>query len=413
MEHPKTTLAYLARPIDFANDDVSTMCTGMANKLVSALVEKNIGVYEPAQAFTLPPVMPDATRPDTRLNDINNTAVDACDIMIVLWPEGSKSWGVPAEVAMVAVTGRPVLILSGAGPLGWAAQYDNVIVIDLDGVPYTHRELPLLVATEAAQLVQWQQQNPDEWIGEQAQHSRDVWYKIIKSMKVKADSEILKMSDRLTHPVAYEAEFAPGGVTFAKDVVEVKDTIVDAINTLDSEIMRIDLSKYAKIEGTEHGVTVAKQTPPKTDMPYTEVRKWPAKGERQNVEPTRAHVDDAGLDIYVSEDVVIQHHEFVDVPSNMAVTLPPGTWGMLTGRSSTLRKKGLLVNQGIIDTGYTGELFSGVWNLSDHPVTVKAGERIAQLVILPNLTQNIQPVRVESFESGGSRGGRGFGSSGL
>ncbi|URM86966.1 deoxyuridine triphosphatase [Microbacterium phage Typher] len=127
--------------------------------------------------------------------------------------------------------------------------------------------------------------------------------------------------------------------------------------------------------------------------------------------PIRAHSDDAGFDLFVARETVIPPHGFADVPSGVHIQLPNGYWGMLTGRSSTIRKRGLLVVQGIIDTGYTGELFSAVWNLTDKSVIVEEGDRIAQLIILPNSTANSVLARTDGLGAT-TRGGAGFGSSG-
>lgn len=127
--------------------------------------------------------------------------------------------------------------------------------------------------------------------------------------------------------------------------------------------------------------------------------------------PTRAHANDAGFDMYVSKRVTVDPGAFADIPSGVHVQLPEGTWGLLTGRSSTIRNRGLLVVQGVIDEGYRGELFSAVWNLTDHPVTVEAGERIAQLIVMPNVTAECVLVQVEELGYS-ERGASGFGSSG-
>lgn len=128
--------------------------------------------------------------------------------------------------------------------------------------------------------------------------------------------------------------------------------------------------------------------------------------------PTRGHQFDAGMDLYVSRTVVIPPHEFVDIPTDVAGALPDYYWGMLTGRSSTLRKHGLLVHTGIIDQGYRGELFAGVMNLTDEPVEVKKGYRIAQLIPVPMPRSTIDPVEVVDLPEG-ERGDAGFGSTGM
>lgn len=128
-------------------------------------------------------------------------------------------------------------------------------------------------------------------------------------------------------------------------------------------------------------------------------------------EPTRAYLDDAGFDLYVKGDWVIQPHEFVDVDVNCAVKTPPNTWALLISRSSTMRKRGLLVATGVIDAGYTGPLFAGVFNLTDSPVHVEHGERLAQLILFLNVTAHYQAQAVDTLPPT-DRGTNGFGSSG-
>lgn len=140
--------------------------------------------------------------------------------------------------------------------------------------------------------------------------------------------------------------------------------------------------------------------------------------------PTRAYLDDAGFDLYVDlpldegqafdeehEVLTIRPGEFVDVPCGVAVGLPAGYWARLVGRSSTLRRKGLLVAEGIIDSGYTGPLFAGVWNLTGEPVRVEHGERLAQLIIHQNDTARFVASEATELRKT-QRGDSGFGSSG-
>lgn len=128
--------------------------------------------------------------------------------------------------------------------------------------------------------------------------------------------------------------------------------------------------------------------------------------------PTRAYPDDAGLDLAVSAETLIPSGQFRDVPCSVAVQMESHHWGLVIGRSSTLRKRGLMVNPGIIDPGYRGELYAGCFNLGREPVALKVGERVAQLILMRNETQAVLPVWVEALAAS-DRGTAGFGSSGV
>jgi len=92
------------------------------------------------------------------------------------------------------------------------------------------------------------------------------------------------------------------------------------------------------------------------------------------ITPTRAHADDAGLDVYALEDVVLRPGEIKTVSTGIRIALPPGKSGLLWPKSG-LAQKGLVILGGCIDNGYQGELKVIVqnsnigdmlWNIRDH-----------------------------------------------
>ncbi len=124
--------------------------------------------------------------------------------------------------------------------------------------------------------------------------------------------------------------------------------------------------------------------------------------------PTRAHPDDAGLDLYNLEDVLLESGHGKVVKTGIALAIPAGHVGMVADRSS-LAKKGIKSAGGVIDAGYRGEVHIVLWNLSREAVQLKSGERIAQLLILPIATPAVK--EVQSLDET-QRGKNGFGSTG-
>jgi dUTP pyrophosphatase len=124
--------------------------------------------------------------------------------------------------------------------------------------------------------------------------------------------------------------------------------------------------------------------------------------------PTRAHVDDAGLDLYAFENGVIRPGEGLVARTGIAIALPEKTVGLVADRSS-MAKKGVKTSGGVIDAGYRGEIHIVFRNITTEEVRFERGERIAQLLILPCLS----PAVVETTELDEThRGTKGFGSSG-
>lgn len=132
------------------------------------------------------------------------------------------------------------------------------------------------------------------------------------------------------------------------------------------------------------------------------------------VVPQRAHGGDAGLDLSILDAVTIAPGDRARVGTGLAVAIPAGYAGFVVPRSGLAARLGLSVvnTPGIIDAGYRGELQLLLLNTDrDTPIDLAAGERVAQLLIVPVA---LSPVVVvdELPEAGDARGTGGYGSTG-
>lgn len=121
--------------------------------------------------------------------------------------------------------------------------------------------------------------------------------------------------------------------------------------------------------------------------------------------PKRANEFDSGLDLYVSETVKIPPQTTKLVKTDVAIKLPYGYEGQVRPRSGKSLKTKLRVALGTIDYTYHKEIGIITDNISDKPIIVQKGERLAQLVIVP--VSYMQPVEVERFENESNRGAYG------
>lgn len=128
--------------------------------------------------------------------------------------------------------------------------------------------------------------------------------------------------------------------------------------------------------------------------------------------PTKGYADDAGFDLYALDEVTIPARGQGMVSCGVAADIPPGMWAQITGRSSTLKNRRLMVapTVGVIDAGYTGELFAPIESAADEPVTVQAGERIAQFIL--HEAPGTRFVAAWGKVPAKERGSNGFGSTG-
>ena len=121
----------------------------------------------------------------------------------------------------------------------------------------------------------------------------------------------------------------------------------------------------------------------------------------------------AGMDLRaaISEPVVLAPRERRLLPTGIRIALPPGTEAQVRPRSGLAAKHGIsMVNApGTIDADYRGEIKVVLINHGPEPLTVRRGDRIAQLVIAPVLRAELH--QVDALEET-SRGTGGFGHTG-
>lgn len=116
------------------------------------------------------------------------------------------------------------------------------------------------------------------------------------------------------------------------------------------------------------------------------------------------------FDLLCRTETVVAPHSVALLPTNIIVEVPQGFALLLSSRSSTARRKNLLVPLGIIDQDYHGpkdELLLQVVNFSDAPVTIERGERVGQALLVSIAQATWQEVATMTAPSRG-----GFGTTG-
>ena len=131
------------------------------------------------------------------------------------------------------------------------------------------------------------------------------------------------------------------------------------------------------------------------------------------VMPSFGSEEAAGADLYacLDEAVEIRPGQTVFIPTGLAMALPRGYVGLIYARSGMACKQDLApANKvGVIDSDYRGELRVALFNESDTDYTIRDGDRIAQLMVLPVVQPQLSFV-TELDET--ERGAGGFGSTG-
>jgi dUTP pyrophosphatase len=129
--------------------------------------------------------------------------------------------------------------------------------------------------------------------------------------------------------------------------------------------------------------------------------------------PARTREGDAAYDLRAVEPFALAPGERAVVPTGVAVAVPEGAAGLVVPRSGLAAKHGISVvnGPGLIDPSYRGEVKVVLVNLGQEPYEGEAGDRIAQLLLVPCLTPDVRTVD-ELPPSADGRGEAGFGSSG-
>ncbi|KAK6227114.1 deoxyuridine 5'-triphosphate nucleotidohydrolase [Colletotrichum tabaci] len=126
--------------------------------------------------------------------------------------------------------------------------------------------------------------------------------------------------------------------------------------------------------------------------------------------PTRGSLYAAGYDLYAAKATTIPARGKALVSTDIAISVPAGTYGRIAPRSGLAAKNFIDTGAGVIDADYRGEVKVLLFNHADADFEVAEGDRVAQLVVERIFTPEI--VEVAELEES-VRGAGGFGSTGV
>lgn len=125
--------------------------------------------------------------------------------------------------------------------------------------------------------------------------------------------------------------------------------------------------------------------------------------------PSYAHPGDVGMDLFCLDQYTLLPGERRIFNVGFALEFPAGYVALVQDKSSLPKLAGIHTMGGVFDAGFRGEYNAQLINLGQEPYTIEAGQKIAQLLIMPVVIAELEET-TELSES--SRGTGGFGSTG-
>lgn len=129
------------------------------------------------------------------------------------------------------------------------------------------------------------------------------------------------------------------------------------------------------------------------------------------IELAAPRAGDAGYDLFAIANYSVEPGQRALVESGLHLEIPAGFVGLVKDRSS-VASAGVHTLAGVIDSSYRGELKILLANLGSSPYRIRAGQKIAQLLVVPVYTAAIEYVGSLEDLSASERGAGGFGSTG-
>lgn len=118
-----------------------------------------------------------------------------------------------------------------------------------------------------------------------------------------------------------------------------------------------------------------------------------ARLEDEAVTPTRKHKGDAGIDLYSSRNSVIKSGEIRILHTGITIEIPPHFFGLIKPKSGD----NFDVFAGVVDAKYQGEILVKIYNPMLDNVYIRSGDPIAQMIIIPIITPEINEVGLEDI----------------
>ena len=116
--------------------------------------------------------------------------------------------------------------------------------------------------------------------------------------------------------------------------------------------------------------------------------------------PRKKYANDAGMDVYLKETVILNPHQTVNITLGFGLEVPKGFMMQLIERSS-IALRGISTHISPIDSDYTGEIHLIMTNLTDNQIILEEGDRISQLVMIPITYFEIVKEKIERRETNG------------